>query len=99
MSQMNTLSELIEKFQIFHCVECGKCTGACPLAQVDSDFSPRLVAKYAIEEGLGSEYVKDKAWTCLTCGLCNERCPIGISFTEFIRAIRPVFIAETSKVI
>jgi Fe-S oxidoreductase len=90
---MNTLSELIEKYQIFHCVECGKCTGACPLAQVDRDFSPRLLAKYVTEEGLDSDYVKEKVWTCLTCGLCNERCPIGISFTEFIRAIRPVFIA------
>ena len=97
MNQKNTLSELIEKFQIFHCVECGKCTGACPLAQVDRDFSPRLVAKYAIEEGLDSEYVKEKVWTCLTCGLCNQRCPIGISFTEFIRAIRSLFITEDFK--
>jgi Fe-S oxidoreductase len=97
MKQSNILSELIEKFQVFHCVECGKCTGACPLAQVDTDFSPRLVAKYSIEEGLGSEYVKEKVWTCLTCGLCNERCPIGISFTEFIRAIRPLLIAEDCK--
>ena len=97
MNQNNTLSELIEKFQIFHCVECGKCTGACPLAQVDRDFSPRLAAKHAIEEGLDSGYVKEKVWTCLTCGLCNERCPIGISFTEFIRAIRPLFITEDFK--
>ena len=67
------------------------------MAQVDRDFSPRLVAKYAIEEGLESEYVREKAWTCLTCGLCNERCPVGISFTEFIRAIRPLYGKEKSK--
>ncbi len=97
MSKNITLSAHIEKYQIFHCVECGKCTGACPLAQVDRDFSPRLVAKYAIEEGLDSEYVKEKIWTCLTCGLCNERCPIGISFTEFIRVTRPLFITEDFK--
>ena len=60
MNQMNTLSELIDQFQIFHCVECGKCTGACPLAQVDRDFSPRLVAKYVIEEGLESLIEKCK---------------------------------------
>ena len=91
MDQLRTLNNLIEKFQVFHCVECGKCTGACPLAQVDRDFSPRLVAKYAIEEGLHSKYVREKVWSCLTCGLCNERCPVGISFTEFIRAIRPLY--------
>ena len=97
MNHNQTLAKLIDKYQIFHCVECGKCTGACPLAQVDSNFSPRLVAKYAIEEGLGSDYVKEKVWTCLTCGLCNDRCPIGISFTEFIRSVRPLFITEEFK--
>lgn len=97
MDQSSALSKFIEDFQVFHCVDCGKCTGACPLAQVDRDFSPRLVAKYAIEEGLESEYVREKAWTCLTCGLCNERCPVGISFTEFIRAIRPLYGKEKSK--
>ena len=94
MDKSNALSQLIEDFKVFHCVDCGKCTGACPLAQVDRDFSPRLVAKYAIEEGLDSEYVKEKVWTCLTCGLCNERCPVGISFTEFVRAIRPLYTRE-----
>jgi Fe-S oxidoreductase len=97
LDQSSALSKFIEDFQVFHCVDCGKCTGACPLAQVDRDFSPRLVAKYAIEEGLESEYVREKAWTCLTCGLCNERCPVGISFTEFIRAIRPLYGKEKSK--
>ncbi|UCF85963.1 MAG: (Fe-S)-binding protein [Desulfobacteraceae bacterium] len=94
MDKSKILNRLIEDFQVFHCVECGKCTGACPLAQVDCDFSPRLVAKYAIDEGIDSEYVREKAWTCLTCGLCNERCPVGISFTEFVRAIRPLYTRE-----
>ncbi|MFH1930577.1 MAG: (Fe-S)-binding protein [Pseudomonadota bacterium] len=97
MDKSETLNQLIEKFQVFHCVECGKCTGACPLAQVDRDFSPRLMAKYAIEQGIDSEYVREKAWACLTCGLCDERCPVGISFTEFIRTIRPLYTREDFK--
>jgi heterodisulfide reductase subunit D len=88
------LSRIVEDFQVYHCVECGKCTGACPLAQVDRDFSPRLLARHIIEEGLQSEYVREKAWTCLTCGLCNQRCPVGISFTEFVRALRPLYVRE-----
>ncbi len=97
LDKSETLNQLIEKFQVFHCVECGKCTGACPLAQVDRDFSPRLIAKYAIEQGIDSEYVRENAWACLTCGLCDERCPVGISFTEFIRAIRPLYTREDFK--
>ena len=94
MNQMNPLNQLIEEFQVFHCVECGKCTGACPLAQVDLEFSPRLLAKHAIEEGIHSSYVREKTWVCLTCGLCHERCPIGIPFAHFIRAIRPLYVRE-----
>ncbi len=97
MEQKNTLYKLIEKYQVFHCVECGKCTGACPLAQVDRDFSPRLVAKWAIEEGTGSSYVREKAWTCLTCGLCHQRCPQGIPFADFVRAIRPLYVKEDCR--
>ncbi|HBF43806.1 MAG TPA: (Fe-S)-binding protein [Desulfobacteraceae bacterium] len=97
MNNNNTLSQLIENFQVFHCVECGKCTGTCPLAQVDRDFSPRLIAKHAIEDGIESEYVREKAWTCLTCGLCDERCPVGISFSEFIRAIRSIYTRKNLK--
>jgi heterodisulfide reductase subunit D len=94
MDQLDPLHQIIEEFQVFHCVECGKCTGACPLAQVDMDFSPRLVAKHAIEEGIHSPYVRAKTWFCLTCGLCHERCPIGIPFAHFIRAIRPLYARE-----
>jgi len=87
----DALKRLIEKYKVYHCVECGKCTGTCPLAQVDKAFSPRLVAKYAIEEGLASDYVREKILSCLTCGLCDERCPIGIPFTAFVREVRPLY--------
>ncbi|MGD8229405.1 MAG: (Fe-S)-binding protein [Desulfobacteraceae bacterium] len=97
MDQLNPLNQIIDEFQVFHCVECGKCTGACPLAQVDLEFSPRLVAKHVIEEGINSPYVREKTWLCLTCGLCHERCPIGIPFAQFIRAIRPLYAREQHR--
>ena len=88
---------MIQGFRIFHCIECGKCTGACPLAQVDMEFSPRLIAKHAIEKGIHSDYVMEKAWTCLTCGLCHERCLQGIPFADFIRTIRPLYYQEHAR--
>ena len=83
--------QLIQEHRVFHCIECGKCTGACPFAQVDRDFSPRLLAKYAMEEGIHSRYVRQKAWACLTCGLCQARCPQGISFPHFVRGLRHLY--------
>jgi Fe-S oxidoreductase len=64
------------------------------MAQVDRDFSPRLLAKGLIEKGLASEYVRERIWVCLTCGLCHERCPQGIVFADFVRAVRLLYIQE-----
>ena len=97
MEHRHSLLRLIDEFKVYHCVECGKCTGACPLAQVDRDFSPRLMAKEAIEKGLASEYLRDKVWVCLTCGLCTERCPLGIAFADFIRALRALYRGEDCR--
>ena len=94
MDSSKALKRLIEDFQVFHCIECGKCTGACPMAQVDRDFSPRLLAKEVIKKGLASEYVQERIWACLTCGLCHERCPQGIAFADFVRAVRLLYIQE-----
>lgn len=94
MDSKKALKQLIEDFQIYHCIDCGKCTGACPMAQVDRDFSPRLLAKEVIEKGLASEYVQEGIWACLTCGLCHERCPLGIDFADFVRAVRLLHIQE-----
>jgi heterodisulfide reductase subunit D len=94
LDSSKALKQIIEDFQVFHCIECGKCTGACPMAQVDRDFSPRLLAKHVIEKGLGSEYLQERIWACLTCGLCHERCPQGIPFADFVRAVRLLCIKE-----
>ncbi len=86
------LEKLIQEYRIYHCLECGKCTGACPLAQADRAFSPRLLAREAIEQGLSSACLREGAWACLTCGLCTERCPSGIDFAGFVAALRPLLL-------
>lgn len=85
------LAELLDRYRIRLCLDCGKCTGSCPLARVERDFSPRLLTRRIIQEGLGSDYVREMVWACSTCGLCNERCPSGVDFSGFVRALRPVY--------
>jgi len=87
----NVIRRLVQQYRVFLCIDCGKCTGACPLAQVDSAFSPRLFARRVIEEGIDNDYVRSKVWNCLTCGLCRERCPEGIDFAQFVRALRRLY--------
>ncbi len=73
------------KFNASECVECGKCSYACPAAQRDNRFSPRRVME---DFTSGKDLDRWEIWSCMTCGACSDACISGVSFHEFIRDIR-----------
>jgi Fe-S oxidoreductase len=74
--------------QTYYCLDCGVCTGSCPVSRVLPTFSPRLIVEKALL-GLGDELLYDRdLWSCLTCSRCYERCPAHIDFPEFMRLLR-----------
>ncbi len=83
---MTALAQLIEATKTYYCLDCGVCTGSCPVAKVFPDFSPRRIIErslYELEEPSDSTI-----WSCLTCAQCSVRCPAGIDFPEFVRLMR-----------
>ena len=83
---MMNVTQLIELTKTYFCLDCGVCTGSCPVARVYPDFSPRQI----IERSLyGLEEPSDPTlWSCLTCAQCSVRCPANIDFPEFVRRMR-----------
>lgn len=69
-------------------MECGVCTGSCPVSRVLPDFSPRQMIKRAMKDPDGDLVKSQKIWACLSCGRCSERCPVEIDFPEFLRSFR-----------
>ncbi len=70
------------------CLDCGKCTAACPVARHDSGFSPRMLVYDAIH-GTDKEIENDaRIWECLTCATCEVICPSGVQYSNFIRSLR-----------
>lgn len=83
----------------FTCVECGRCTEACPANATGKPLDPRKIMhdmKYSLlnhlEEPEGKRkalisedfLTTDELWSCTTCGACMEACPLYI---EHIPAI------------
>jgi heterodisulfide reductase subunit C len=76
------------------CVECGKCTSACPMTEIFEDFnyeaSPRGIVEKAL---LGFDLLTDVGiWFCLTCDVCTELCPAGVRFRDFVQGVRAVAV-------
>lgn len=74
--------------QIDYCMECGVCTGSCPVSRSLPSFSPRQMIKRATTERDGDLSLAHEIWACLSCGRCSSRCPVEIDFPEFIRSFR-----------
>ncbi len=83
---MTALAELIDTTGTYFCLDCGVCTGSCPVSRVFPEFSPRQIIERSLYE---LEDLSDNTlWDCLTCGQCAVRCPANINFPDFIRLVR-----------
>jgi Fe-S oxidoreductase len=80
------IKKLIQETKAYLCMDCSKCTGACPIGRVGAIYSPRSVVQHIVLNGGG--LTEDHVWRCLTCGLCSERCPADVKYPEFVSSLR-----------
>jgi Fe-S oxidoreductase len=70
------------------CLDCGKCTGTCPVTRIDITYSPRSTIERVLA-GRQADLINNRhLWSCLTCGLCTARCPSGVDYPAFVVAAR-----------
>jgi heterodisulfide reductase subunit C len=73
--------------KIKSCIQCGTCTGSCPVSYM-MDITPReIVALFRagqIEKILHSRTI----WICASCYSCRVRCPQGILVTDLLYALK-----------
>ncbi len=80
---MAALTLAAERTRASRCLDCGKCTPWCPVAEHAPGFSPRrLIAE--VLHGDGAALLD----ACLACGRCQTRCPSSVAFVDFVRAAR-----------
>lgn len=78
------------------CMQCGKCSGACPNYD-DMDLHPHqfaaLVRKGKIEVLMNS----DAIYRCLSCFACSQRCPRNVEPAKLIEGVRLAVIRQKGK--
>ncbi len=83
-----TLSEIVDHTRAYYCLDCGICTGSCPVSRVAPDFSPRLMVEKVLMNQEEDAFEDVNIWSCLSCGQCSTRCPASIDYPEFVRRVR-----------
>ncbi len=89
--------DLILKTQIGEkiptCMQCGVCTGSCPVSH-EMDYTPRQLVRL-IQLGRKQEVLNSNTiWICTSCFSCSVRCPRGIHPTELIETLKTIAVEE-----
>jgi Fe-S oxidoreductase len=99
---LGKLSELTAKNRLdtLTCVECGRCTQACPANQADKSLNPKTIVTkvrdlaYSAKKGEDIDlwtnpvYSNNELDACTTCGACMEECPANIEHVQLIMELK-----------
>jgi heterodisulfide reductase subunit C len=73
--------------RIWSCIQCGTCSGTCPLS-IYMDFTPRriiaLVREGFRDDALGSQTI----WLCASCYSCSVHCPQDVHITDLMYSLK-----------
>lgn len=81
---------LIKDLALLKCIQCGRCTGGCPVS-----LKTVLNIRRLIYDTLLNRVAVDahpELWDCTTCATCSIRCPKEVNAAELIVGLRTVLV-------
>jgi len=87
----------IHDYHLNLCIQCGTCTGGCPVKFRSPLNMRRLVRHTHFETDPSPIFKQPELWACTTCSTCSLRCPAGVKNVELIMGIRN-FLANQGEV-
>ncbi len=88
--------DLIQRHKLLECIQCGMCTGGCPVSR-KANLNIRSYMREVALYGELTIHPQDELWSCTTCATCGIRCPKEINPYEFLIDIRSLAV-EGGKV-
>ena len=78
---------------LFSCLQCGACSGTCPLS-IYMDFGPRRIIAL-VREGFRKDALSSETiWLCASCYSCAVHCPRQIHLTDVMYSLKREAIRE-----
>lgn len=79
--------------KIKHCIQCGTCSGSCPVSWAMEETPRQLFA--LIRAGMRDRVLDSLTiWTCASCYQCTVRCPQKIKITDVMYALKRIAMRE-----
>ncbi|HSB07493.1 MAG TPA: (Fe-S)-binding protein [Thermodesulfobacteriota bacterium] len=85
---------LAQDFHLNLCIQCGTCTGGCPVKFRSPLNMRRLVRETYLNADLPQILKRPELWACTTCSTCSLRCPAGVKNVEMIMGIRDILTRQ-----
>ena len=73
------------------CIQCGTCSGTCPVAKF-MDHSPRRLIALIRADCKDEVLASNTYWYCASCYHCSVRCPAQIDIAGLMYALKRYFI-------
>jgi Fe-S oxidoreductase len=86
--------DFLEKHELYACLQCGKCTGGCPVS-LRAPLNIRSLMREVLMGGSPEVALESPGlWDCTTCATCTLRCPRGLKPSEVIVGLRGELVEQ-----
>lgn len=94
VSGMETsVDSFIERYKLLECIQCGVCTGSCPVS-IKTDLNIRKLIHDIVIHRSVEVPPHDTLWSCTTCSTCEIRCPKGLAPVDTIVKLREIVVEK-----
>lgn len=70
------------------CLQCGTCTGNCPVAAITPSYNPRAIINDILAGSTERLLDSEEIWRCMWCANCYRVCPVDINYPFLIMQLR-----------
>jgi len=84
--------QFAREHSLFSCIQCGKCTGGCPV-NLKTELNIRELMYRVLVAGKKFEVDDiEVLWDCTTCNTCTDRCPKEVNPMEVVIGLRSAVV-------